>query len=82
MILENEEKKSDEFNLEQDKNNVIYLTNNKDLNYFSKYSLNFSSICKSYLQYDCENEDGLRITAINSHMVRMITGMCGLAWSK
>lgn len=80
-LQKDKESELEEFKLEQDANNIIYLTNNKDLNHFSR-SFSFSKIDYSYLHYECDDEEGLRITAINSHVSRMMSGMCGLAFSK
>lgn len=80
-LKKDKESEVEEFKLEQDNNNIIYLTNNKDLNHFSR-SLNFTKIYRSFLHYECDDEEGLRITAINSHVSRMLSGMCGLAFSK
>lgn len=80
-LQKDKESELEEFKLEQDNNNIIYLTNNKDLNHFSR-SFNFSRIDYSYLHYECDDEEGLRITAINSHVSRSMSGMCGLAFSK
>ena len=82
LILEKDKSEPEEFNLEQDKNNVIYLINNKDLNNISRYSLNFSIMDKAYLHYDCQDEEGLKMIAIVSQVSRMMNGMCGLSFSK
>lgn len=81
-LQKDKESKLEEFKLEQNNDNIIYLTNNKDLNHFSRFSLNFSKVHNSYLQYECDDEEGLLITAINSHISRMMSGLCGLAFSK
>ena len=80
-LQKDKESELEEFKLEQDNNNIIYLTNNKDLNHFSR-SFDFSKIDYSYLHYECDDEEGLRITAINSQVSRMMSGLCGLAFSK
>lgn len=82
IININVDSEPEEFNLKQDENLIIHLTDNKDLNYFSNYFLNFSKIHSYKLKFDCDNYNNLKIIAINSHPVRMMNGMIGLMYSK
>ena len=71
-----------EFKLVQEQNGIIRLTNKLNSDDFSNYCVNFSKIDLATLKYNCLDDEGLMLCAINSQITRVMSGMAGLAYSK
>ena len=82
IILQFNREFKKEFKLVQEQNGIIRLTNTLNSDDFSNYCVNFSRIYYATLKYNCLDDEGLMLCAVNSQIIRVASGMAGLAYSK